>query len=423
MCQISLGNAGGKQHRRLGLRHPLIFVAACLVMSWAGLKIWGRWMSSDPVGLIHRGSVTERRRAASDLRVITKDTDVQGVMDALVGAMQDADADVRSTALESLGVMASEIRGHPARTSAEQKGTEQQVEVALRTLTRGLSDPDPMVRASAVWGLGWFGERAKLDLPPELFAALSDESDHVRQATLKALGAVQLTPGVVPSLIELLKSRDRQVRFQAAELLGRVGPEAESAVPSLLETLKEPLDMDERKRTPTVAWHWDPACNAAKALGQIASSEEVISKLAQMLSSDIAERISSAAEGLGNMGPRAAAALPSLIAAYDKVLGAKQHMIGQIAIPKALGRIAPKSASAQGAVAILIRALDSQDWSVRLGAAQSLGSFGADAAGAIPRLRALEQDSVQDLRDAAAATLAAIEVASKAGDPHATNDH
>jgi HEAT repeat protein len=372
------------------------------------MRIRDKWTSGDPARLIRRGSVAERRRAASDLRVITEDTDVPGVIDALVGAMEDADADVRSTALESLGMVASEVRGRPARTSAEQEATEQRVEIALRTLTGGFSDPDPTVRASAAWGLGWFGKRAGLDPPPELFAALGDESAHVRQAALKALDAVQPTPAVVPSLIGLLKSRDRQVRFQAAELLGRVGPEAESAVPALLETLKEPLDMDERKRNRSFAWEWDPACAAAKALGRVASSEEVISRLAQMLSSDIDERIGFAAEGLGNMGPRADAALPALIAAYDKVLGSERHQIDQIARSKALARIAPKSGSAPAAVAILARALDSQDWQVRVGAALSLRSFGADAAVAIPRLSALKQDPVPEIRDAATAALAAI---------------
>jgi hypothetical protein len=173
--------------------------------------------------------------------------------------------------------------------------------------------------------------------------------------------------------------------------------------------LKEPLDLDERKRNLTVAWYWDPACSAAKALGQIASSEEVISRLAQMLSSDIDERIGSAAEGLGNIGPRAAVALPSLIAAYDEVLRSKRHVIDQIAIPEALGRIAPKSASAPAAIAILIRALDSQDWSVRVGAVLSLRNFGADAAGAVPRLRALKQDPAREIRDAATVALTAID--------------
>jgi hypothetical protein len=100
------------------------------------MRIRDKWTSGDPARLIRRGSVAERRRAASDLRVIAEDTDVQGVIEALVGAMRDADADVRSTALESLGVVASETRGRPARTSAEQ-----QVEIALRRSIRGSCRP------------------------------------------------------------------------------------------------------------------------------------------------------------------------------------------------------------------------------------------------------------------------------------------
>ena len=138
-------------------------------------------------------------------------------------------------------------------------------------------------------------------------------------------------------------SRDREVRFDAAELLERVGPEAESAVPALLATLKEPFDLEEIKRSRAAAWSWDPACAAAKALGRNSSNREIIDGLVRMLSSDVAERTSCAAEGLGYLGPGAVAAVPPLIAAYDRVLKSERHRIGQSAIAAAIGQIAPNS--------------------------------------------------------------------------------
>jgi len=420
MKHSSQEGVGGEHGRRLGLRSPLILAAFVVLMTFAALWIWNELRSRDPVRLIRLGSVAERQKAATDLAVADKDTDIDGVMAALISAMEDKDVVVRCATAQALPGVAAEVLRRPARTPAEQKRAEQQVAVAIRTLTKGLSDPEPVVRASAAWGFGLLGKSSKFDQPPEMIAALSDESSSVRQAAAKALKEAQLTGNVVPALIKALGCRDQENRFQAAELLGRVGPGAESAVPALLATLKEPFDLEKSKRAHAVAWSWDPACGAAKALGRISARPEVIASLAEMLSSDVAERASSAAEGLGNMGPRAVAAVPPLIAAYDKVLDSEQHRIGQTAIAAALGQIAPRSAS--GAVATLIRALDAKAWSVRLGAVQALGHFGKDAAAAIPRLGALKQDSVKDVRDAATAAIAAIEAASGTELPHAKND-
>jgi HEAT repeat protein len=228
-------------------------------------------------------------------------------------------------------------------------------DVATRALAKGLSDREPAVRASVVWGFGELGKTGKVTLPPELFAALNDESSSVRQATFKALGAVQFTPAAVPTLIEALGSRDRDARFHAAWLLGRLGPEAKSAVPAMLGILKEPFDLNERKTTRLVDWTGDSACSAARALGQIGATEDVIASLGEMLSSDVPERVSCAALGLRDLGPRAVAAVPRLIAAYDKVLKSKQHVIAHINTLDYTGRIAPKSASAPDAIAILRR--------------------------------------------------------------------
>ncbi len=387
----------------------LLGLMSCLFVTWVGFRFWDNLSRSDPIRLIRRGNVTERRRAARDLLVVTARTDIDAVIAALVRASDDIDAEVRSAAAESLGAVVSALAVRRDRTPEEQKLTKRQVDVANRTLSKGLSDPDPMVRASVVWGFGALGKNIEVDLPPELFAALGDESRSVRRATVKALHTLELTPAAVPSLIEALLNRDREVRFHAAEILGTLGPAASKAVPTLLAILREPFDLGERKKNPSAAWYWDPACSAAKALGQIAANDEVITQLAEMLSSDIAERISSAAEGLGNAGPRAVAAVPQLIAAFDRAQKPGQHMIGQIRISEALGLIAPKTASAPEAITILMKALDSADVWVRLGSAQALGSFGNDAAGAIPRLRILSQDSVKELRDVASAALTAID--------------
>jgi len=381
-------------------------------MIWGGLTIWGNLTYSDPVRLILHGSVSERRKAAYDLKVVAEDTDIERVVAVLVRASEDRDVEVRGAVIASLSVLAAEIVRRLDRTPAEQGWTKQRLDIATRALTKGLSDPEPVVRASVVRGFGELGKSGKVVLPPELFAAFNDETSSVRRATFEALGAVQLTPAAVPTLIAALGSRDPEDRFHAAWLLGRLGPEAKSAVPALLAILKESFDLQERKTTRLVDGTKDPACTAARALGQIGANEEVIASLAEMLSSDVPERVSCAALGLRDLGPRAVAAVPQLIAAYAKVLQSKQHIIGQMSISDAIGRIAPKSARAPHAITILVRALDSGDEWVRRGAALALGSFGEDAAAAIPKLRTLEQDPAKDVRAAARAAVATIEAAS-----------
>jgi HEAT repeat protein len=391
-------------------RRPALLVGlmACLFMTWAGFRIWET--RYDPVWLILHGNVDERRRAARDLSAVNASTDIDEVMAALIRASDDKDAGVRASAAECLGKTVSSMASSPHSSAAEAKMSEQRVDIARRTLLKSLSDQDPLVRASAARSYGAIGTKFRVILPPDLVAALlRDKSISVRQAALQALKEVQLTPDAVPRLVEALQSADREIRFNAAEILGRLGAVASSAVPSLLATLKEPFDLEEQKKSRDAAWYGDPACAAAKAVAQIVANEEVIVGLTEMLSSDIAERVSSAAEGLGNIGPRAASAVPRLIAAYEKVQKSNKHVIGQIRIPEALGMIAPNTASASDAVSILVNALDSGDKWVRLGGAKALGRFGADAAMVVPKLRQLGQDPVEYVRDAASASLAMIE--------------
>ncbi len=265
--------------RRLTL---LLGLMVCLFLTWGGLTIWDS-LTCDPFRLILLGSVSERRKAAHDLQVVTEDTDIERVMAVLVRASEDRDVEVRATAAASLGAVASQIVRRPDRTPAEKEWIKRRLDVATLALTRSLSDPEAAVRASAVLGCGELAKSGKVAPPPELFAALNDEASDVRQATFDAMVAVQPTPAAVPNLIEALGSRERQFRSQAAWLLGRIGPEAKNAVPALLAILKETVDLQEVETTRLVTRGGDPSRNAARALGQIgAASEEVIASLAEI---------------------------------------------------------------------------------------------------------------------------------------------
>jgi HEAT repeat protein len=295
-------------------------------------------------------------------------------------------------------------------------------------LVRALQDESPEVRAAAASALRSFGTELDREIPTLIVMIERDETK-VREACAAALAAAWPTRALIPALIGSLKSRDPEVRFHAAQLLGRIGPEARDAIPALIAVLNEPLG-DEY---PT----WDPARGAARALGRMGPNQEAIAALVEVISPKKVEpllagfrrpvdvglpafdvrllvgamRIMAAMDGLGDIGPAAVAAVPALIAAYPKALEVR-HTMAEKVIPAALARIAANSAMAADAVAVLIRALDSADDHFRLGAVEALGDFGADAAAAIPRLRALKEGRTF-VSGAAAKSLAAIEAPTK----------
>src|SRR5205823_9774184 len=103
-----------------------------------------------------------------------------------------------------------------------------------------------------------------------------------------------------------LKSRDREVRYLTAELLGRIGPEAKGAIPALITVLREPFDLEETNRSRAVVpWDRDPAWSAARALGQMGPSREAIAALIEVISPEKVERLLAASQGIGELGPPA----------------------------------------------------------------------------------------------------------------------
>jgi HEAT repeat protein len=184
---------------------------------------------------------------------------------------------------------------------------------------------------------------------------------------------------VDPVIIEVLRDEDLQVRCRAAELLGRFGRRARSAVSDLLRLLNDP----------DVTARW---C-AAKALASIDRKVlAAIPVLVELLESGDDLQWISAANALGRIGPPAEAAIPGLLRRLSGFSGdTAAH---------ALRQIGPK------AVAPLLQVLSHPDASIRQQAARVLGDFGPEAAEAAPALRELLKDPVSGLRQEAAVALA-----------------
>jgi HEAT repeat protein len=209
--------------------------------------------------------------------------------------------------------------------------------------------------------------------------------------------------------------------------------------------LNERVDLDQRDGSDAKTSPSSAAGLAARALGQMGPRPEVIAALLDVISPEKLERVRAyerrraeqaqtlstqgkigpgiapdsflrreyfriaiAVQALGEIGPPAAAAVPYLISALNNGL-----WLFPKGIPATLGQIAPNSPAAPDAVAVLIRALDEQNRSNRLQALEALGHFGTDAAAAIPKHQALHADPDRSIRDAAAKSLAALEVQSQ----------
>ncbi|MHC4645013.1 MAG: HEAT repeat domain-containing protein [Planctomycetota bacterium] len=173
---------------------------------------------------------------------------------------------------------------------------------AVPGLIEKLRDPDE--REWAVEMLGQLGPDA-VDAIPALISVLKSESrSDVRfkiASGLEEIGPAgkAMAPGLIRGLIQLLtKDPSSSVRYSIAATLGKLGPEAKAAVPYLIETLETDGEAPRRE--------------AAKALGLIGDPNAVTALEAALSDKEPPVR-RAAAVALGQLGPAAVKAVPSLI--------------------------------------------------------------------------------------------------------------
>ncbi len=159
----------------------------------------------------------------------------------------------------------------------------------------------------------------------------------------------------VSDLIRTLgsKSNSIEARTAAAWDLGIRGPEAEPAVPVLIDALK---------RGPDSVREY-----AAWALGEIASTEDAMLALVGSLHDRVIEVRQLGASALGKCGASAVVAIPALI----ETLNDSVPMV-RMAAAEALGEIGP---AAKAAVPALTEALTDSSWMVQASAAWALNDI------------------------------------------------
>jgi HEAT repeat protein len=317
---------------------------------------------------------------------------------ALIAALADEQAKVRAAAAGALAQM-----GPDANT-------------ATAALTGLLNDKEAGVRAAAAGALGQMGPDAKM-LVPTFTALLDDKDAGVRVAAAGALGGMGPdAKTAVPALAKLLKDENYGVWCAAAGALGGIGPEARTALRPLLESLagKENMELPHAyyggRDLPAPAYRprpyeaAEPAFAAFRKMGP-----SVVPTLVEWLS-DKDERVRrSAAQGLGEMGPAAAAAIPALAA----LLKDKDGSIRSVAMG-CLGKIGPK---AKTAVPTFVDLLKDEDAAVRGMATGVLKDMGPDAKAAVPALADLLKDEDAAVRGMAVGALKEMGPDAKAAIP------
>jgi HEAT repeat protein len=202
-----------------------------------------------------------------------------------------------------------------------------------------LKDRDRDVRVRVLTALGNFGAQAHRVLPVLRLAlketALQDDDEFVRTQAARALLQVGPEPdSEVAGLIDSLQNEVEVLRFHAAVALGNLGRDARPAVPALIHT---------------ALWDEDPAVRveAAVSLWKIERNGPlVIPVLIEALAADNELICWMAADALGQIGPEAREAVPALRRALQRDFKVSLIKTG---VTLALERIDPQVTEEAGA--------------------------------------------------------------------------
>jgi HEAT repeat protein len=186
--------------------------------------------------------------------------------------------------------------------SFEEKNLTAALLPSVKVLARGISDPNPRVRLSAIEFLD-FMEDAAAPAADVLLKALGDRNRFVRWAAARALGKMpSVSPDVVVAgVTPLLRDLDLDVRMVAAGTLEHLGPKAAPAVPALSRAITEMSDPEGLLAM----------LNTLRGIHGEAG-QAAVPQIASLLSNPITRVRRAAAETLGSYGAYARPAEPAL---------------------------------------------------------------------------------------------------------------
>jgi HEAT repeat protein len=377
-------------------------LAAGVFLAWAGKGVWDDTTSTDPLSLIRSGSVDDRQRAALNLRVITRETDIDSALAALIKALADREKAVRLMAIQSLGDFGHQIRTRATSTPDEQQERGKRLDVATRALAGVLSSAqDPELRAAAATALGTMATQPRrLAPPPQLAAALEEGSARWnREVAREFYGLEEWT--LAPELVAALRDRSVNVRVAAAKALANYPLSLDSTIPELISSFE----------------HDGPAVRNALywSLSEAYPAPDLVPTLIAALENGDRETRLLAIGLLEHVGTEADAAVPALLKALrepkdpatnptkDEVTSWRQRMPVARAAAWALGKIA----SSEEVITALTKMLSSGDADEILGGAEGLGYIGRPAVAAVPALMiAYKNTTSRDDSDTIASSIA-----------------
>lgn len=319
---------------------------------------------------------------------------------------RDSSEDAKAAAMLAIGLLG--FTEAESRLQAEQKSDDpllvmlsswalarlnpadaSRMKAAEEQLVRGLASDDPMIRLAAVKGLD------SLPLPADVIAArLADALDETD--TVVAFNVVDALSklGEPAAVMAAAALTSPDTRLRAAEVLQRLGPAAEAAVPELVKALqdstgsfREQLQIAVRRIGP----------------GAAAATDELIRSLDD--TDPVIRR--SAVLAIGSIGTPAAAAKGKLI----ESLGSIEDSFEQVLAAWAVAKVAPEDEQvAKIAVPFLVDALGFPNVLVQAEAAATLGLLGSAARPALEPLQGLadDQDAPEELREIARQAIESI---------------
>ncbi|MEP6670462.1 MAG: HEAT repeat domain-containing protein [Chthoniobacter sp.] len=316
---------------------------------------------------------------------------------ALVTALQDSEARRRTGAANALALMNPPFQA--GAKDVEQAAT---------------NEKDPLARTALLAAL------PKTGVPPDrcvalILPAVTDENETLRHAALNALlSNSAVRQAAVPKLAALLKDNNPAVRERAARALGRVGPGAVDALPTLLQAARTadgapayadalaqigpkalPALLDILQKSKPAESKW--VLRILHSFGPPA-----VPVLAEALKSNTPEVRIAAANALAEMGHEADTAAKSLFVSTKDSSPAVQAAAFRalVAVHADSGRLKP----------LLQEALTDKDPQVRRAAAAGMAALGGAAALGVDGLVDLLSD------DNPAGRIAAVQALGQLGD-------
>jgi HEAT repeat protein/S1-C subfamily serine protease len=290
-------------------------------------------------------------------------------------ALKDSSVEVRTYAADALGRM-----GHDAKA-------------ALPALVAASKDPDVNLRQAAVRSLGRVGADNKEAVLPVLTEVFGDSDRDVRLSGAEAMGNLTLTAGDLPMLVPMLKHKEIEGRIGAARAIGKIGPEARTAIKPLIDALANANPLLRKAIIDTLA-----TFNA--------DAKDSIPEIEKCLRGGDKEVRRSALVALGNMGVESKTAVPAIADCCKDFDLRKDAMATLVKI----GPPAAKDGAA--AVAGVLKATNKEDRRIALETLVVLKPTGAEAKEVVSRVIEVfnvdDKDKDKDLFDKAAETVGKI---------------